>query len=39
VGDDLYGTKSDRLYLHAEEITFFHPIVKENITIFEAAEF
>ncbi|CAM3998695.1 MULTISPECIES: RluA family pseudouridine synthase [Flavobacterium] len=39
VGDDLYGTKSDRLHLHAEEITFFHPIVKENITIFEAAEF
>ncbi len=39
VGDDLYGTKLDRLYLHAEEITFQHPVLKENITIFEEAEF
>lgn len=39
VGDDLYGKKSDRLYLHAEEITFMHPILKENNTIFEEAEF
>ncbi|HJS01587.1 MAG TPA: pseudouridine synthase [Flavobacterium sp.] len=39
VGDDLYGTKLDRLHLHAEEITFKHPILKENITIFEEAEF
>lgn len=39
IGDDLYGTKSNRLHLHAEEITFWHPILKENITIFEEAEF
>lgn len=39
VGDDLYGTKLDRLHLHAEEITFKHPVLKENITIFEEAEF
>ncbi len=39
VGDDLYGTKLNRLHLHAEEITFKHPILKENITIFEEAEF
>ncbi|NHN27538.1 RluA family pseudouridine synthase [Flavobacterium jejuense] len=39
IGDDLYGTKSNRLHLHAEEITFKHPVLKENITIFEAAEF
>ena len=25
VGDDLYGTKADRLYLHAEFIAFLHP--------------
>ena len=25
VGDPLYGTASDRLYLHAAEITFLHP--------------
>jgi tRNA pseudouridine32 synthase/23S rRNA pseudouridine746 synthase len=24
-GDDLYGVKSNRLYLHAAEITFQHP--------------
>lgn len=24
-GDELYGTKADRLYLHAEQITFRHP--------------
>ena len=29
VGDDLYGTKSDRLYLHAERIEFIHPITNE----------
>ena len=31
VGDDLYGTKADRLHLHAERITFVHPISKEII--------
>ena len=39
IGDDLYGTKSNRLHLHAEEITFKHPVLKENITIFEEADF
>jgi tRNA pseudouridine32 synthase/23S rRNA pseudouridine746 synthase len=33
VGDDLYGTKADRLHLHAEEITFTHPVSKEKMTI------
>ena len=33
VGDDLYGTKADRLYLHAESITFQHPISNETLTI------
>lgn len=28
-GDDLYGTVSDRLYLHAERIAFKHPRTKE----------
>ena len=31
VGDDLYGTKQDRLYLHAEFIEFTHPTSKEKI--------
>lgn len=35
VGDDLYGIKSDRLYLHAEQITFRHPRSKEVLS-FEA---
>ena len=39
VGDDLYGTKGNRLHLHAESITFKHPISKESVTISVAAEF
>lgn len=34
VGDDLYGTKSDRLHLHAEKLTFLHPINKKELTIY-----
>lgn len=33
VGDDLYGTKANRLHLHAENISFQHPISKEMMTI------
>jgi len=33
VGDDLYGTISDRLHLHAEQLQFLHPITKEVITL------
>lgn len=29
VGDDLYGTKANRLHLHAESLTFMHPVSKE----------
>ena len=39
VGDDLYGTKADRLYLHAESITFEHPVTKELIMLNEPAGF
>ena len=31
VGDDLYGTNSDRLYLHAAQLTFIHPQTKETL--------
>lgn len=31
-GDDLYGTKADRLYLHAELLEIKHPVTKEKIT-------
>ena len=39
VGDDLYGTKADRLYLHAEELTFFHPVTRKTITVTARADF
>lgn len=39
VGDDLYGNKANRLHLHAESITFQHPITKEMLTISVPADF
>jgi tRNA pseudouridine32 synthase/23S rRNA pseudouridine746 synthase len=39
VGDDLYGIKGNRLHLHAESITFRHPISKEVVTFQVDAEF
>ncbi len=39
VGDDLYGKKKDRLYLHAESIAFEHPITGEQIEVVRPAEF
>lgn len=35
VGDDLYGTASERMYLHAAHIEFIHPEKKEKVR-FEA---
>ena len=37
MGDDLYGTKSDRLYLHAEQLTLRHPETLE-VMVFQAKE-
>ncbi|RKF03770.1 RluA family pseudouridine synthase [Tenacibaculum lutimaris] len=39
VGDDLYGKKADRLYLHAEKITFVHPTSKEQVSFIAPAPF
>ena len=39
VGDDLYGNTDDRLHLHAETLTFYHPIKKEEVTVSYPAEF
>ena len=39
LGDDLYGKKGDRLYLHAQEITFCHPITREQMTLHAEAPF
>ncbi len=33
IGDDLYGTKADRLHLHAEWIQFIHPSTREQMEI------
>jgi tRNA pseudouridine32 synthase/23S rRNA pseudouridine746 synthase len=33
IGDDLYGQKADRLHLHAEYLSFWHPITKERMEI------
>ena len=39
VGDDLYGKKANRLHLHAEQLTFVHPISKKEMTFSVEAEF
>ncbi len=40
LGDPLYGNEqASRLYLHAEEITFEHPLTGEKITITRKADF
>jgi len=39
VGDDLYGKKANRLHLHAESLTFIHPISREELTIQKESEF
>lgn len=39
VGDDLYGIKQDRLYLHAEFIEFKHPTSKEQISFTVTPDF
>lgn len=33
LGDSLYGTRSDRLYLHAETLTFRHPYTGETLQL------
>jgi tRNA pseudouridine32 synthase / 23S rRNA pseudouridine746 synthase len=38
-GDDLYGTPSDRLYLHAEWLQFVHPVTNEVMEWESRAEF
>lgn len=38
-GDDLYGVPQDRLYLHAEEIVFQHPILRQEMKLICPADF
>ena len=39
IGDELYGKKAERLYLHAEYLEFTHPITGETLKITKEAEF
>ena len=39
IGDELYGKKAERLYLHAEYLEFPHPITGETLKITKKAEF
>lgn len=39
LGDELYGKKADRLYLHAEYIEFSHPVYGDIICIQKAPDF
>ena len=39
IGDDLYGIKSSRLHLHAQELIFIHPISKKEQIIYCKAPF
>ena len=38
-GDALYGQRADRLYLHAETLSFIHPKTGERLTFRESAPF
>lgn len=39
IGDELYGKKNKRLYLHAESIEFTHPVNGQSMCITEKADF
>jgi len=39
VGDNLYGTHADRLYLHADRLQFVHPKTKKKITLHSQVPF
>jgi tRNA pseudouridine32 synthase/23S rRNA pseudouridine746 synthase len=39
VGDDLYGTRSSRLHLHADRVEFEHPVTKEKVVVEVPVEF
>lgn len=38
-GDELYGQKADRLYLHAETLEFKHPVTGEMMSLHKEADF
>ena len=38
-GDDLYGTKGTRLYLHAEMLQFIHPVSRIEVNVEVSPDF
>lgn len=39
IGDELYGKKAERLYLHAEQLEFTHPATGEQVSFEKKADF
>jgi 23S rRNA-/tRNA-specific pseudouridylate synthase len=39
IGDDLYGKKATRLFLHADTLEFKHPTTKQQLIFHKKAEF
>ncbi|MCQ2243694.1 MAG: RluA family pseudouridine synthase [Bacteroidaceae bacterium] len=39
LGDELYGTPSDRLYLHCQRMEFRHPVLKTEVKLFAPVPF
>ncbi|ABZ77654.1 pseudouridine synthase [Shewanella halifaxensis HAW-EB4] len=39
IGDDLYGSKANRLHLHAQKLVLNHPVSKERLTFEVNADF
>jgi tRNA pseudouridine32 synthase / 23S rRNA pseudouridine746 synthase len=39
VGDELYGTRADRLYLHAASLSFVHPVSEVEMTVEVGVDF
>jgi tRNA pseudouridine32 synthase/23S rRNA pseudouridine746 synthase len=39
IGDDLYGVKGERLYLHAAQLTFIHPVTLKVLDVICEAPF
>ena len=39
LGDMLYGQQAQRLYLHAETLTFTHPATGQRMTFHQEADF
>ena len=39
LGDDLYGTKADRLHLHAQSLSIKHPVTRQEMTFISEPPF